>query len=49
MSKKAKVFCEKPEEPAFIKRMKEKMGFQAGPTVETKVRIRFDTLELILH
>lgn len=47
MSKKSKVFCEKPEEPAFIKRMKERIGYQAGPTIDTKVSNCFDSFRLL--
>lgn len=27
----------KPEEPAFLKKIKEKIGYKEGPTVDTKV------------
>lgn len=28
----------KPEEPNFLKRLKEQIGYKEGPTVDTKVR-----------
>jgi len=29
----------KPADPAFLRRMKEQIGFQESPTVETKVNV----------
>lgn len=35
--KKGGVTFTKPPEPAFLRKMKEQMGFQEGPNVDTKV------------
>lgn len=35
MSKRNVAFI-KPDEPSFLKRMKEQIGYKEGPTVETK-------------
>lgn len=37
MSHKNRITFTKPEEPAFIQRMKAKIGYKEGPTVDTKV------------
>lgn len=37
MSKRNKVMFSKPNEPEFLRRIKEKVGFKEGPTVDTKV------------
>ena len=35
--KKNAVSFTKPPEPAFLRRIKEQMGYKEGPTVDTKV------------
>lgn len=37
MSKRNLVSYVRPAEPAFLSRFKERVGYQEGPTVETKV------------
>lgn len=39
MSKRSVSFI-KPDEPAFLKRLKQEIGYKEGPTVETKVICR---------
>ncbi|XP_074597926.1 uncharacterized protein KIAA1143 homolog [Brevipalpus obovatus] len=36
MSGRNRVMFSKPEEPAFLRKIKEKIGYQEGPTVDTK-------------
>lgn len=31
----------RPEDPSFLKRMKEQIGYKEGPSVDTKVFIKF--------
>ena len=38
MSKRNNIHYIKPEDPSFLKRLKEQIGYKEGPTVETKVR-----------
>lgn len=37
MSKKGNVSWVKPNEPAFLRKFKNDVGYKEGPTVETKV------------
>lgn len=54
MSKRNAVVFSKPEEPAFIRKMKEQAGFKEGPTIDSKVLashsdlcMRFNSLILV--
>lgn len=39
--KRGGVSFNKPPEPAFLRRIKEQLGFQEGPNIDTKVRMTF--------
>ena len=43
MPKKNNITFNKPQEPEFIRKMKEKIGWKEGPTVETKLQNEEDT------
>lgn len=44
MSKKRNISFTKPEEPSFLKKLKAQVGYQEGPTIDTK-REELETLE----
>lgn len=37
MPKKHNIAYVKPEEPSFLRKLKEQIGYKEGPTVDTKV------------
>lgn len=41
MSKRNKIAYIKPQEPAFLRRLKQEANYKEGPTVDTKVSILF--------
>lgn len=36
MSKKNRITCVKPSDPPFLRKLKERVGYKEGPTVDTK-------------
>lgn len=47
MPKRNVVFA-KPEEPSFLKRLKKEVGYQEGPSIDTKVNLYFITISIPL-
>lgn len=43
--KRNNILYVKPNEPAFLRKMKQQAGYKEGPTVDTKVILLSDVLE----